>query len=153
METCKRCLLCSEVCPNKILFRNDSNEMTTRTDRLCFKCGQCMAVCSTQSIIVDGLTYEHNFFKLPEESSYENSFYDMTHTRRAVRNFQDKPVPKELLEKIVEAISFAPPGFPPLKTSVIVVQDTELIRKALPYMIQMYDSLTKSMKKPLIRFL
>jgi nitroreductase/NAD-dependent dihydropyrimidine dehydrogenase PreA subunit len=153
-ETCKRCLLCSEVCPNKILFRNNLNEMTTRTDRidLCFKCGQCMAVCSTQSIIVDGLTYEHDFFSLPEESTYENYFYNMIHTRRAVRNFIDKPVPKELLEKIVEAISFAPPGFPPLKTSIIVVQDTELIRKALPYMIQMYDSLTKSMKNPLIRF-
>ena len=153
-KTCKKCLLCSEVCPNKILIRNNSNEITTRPDRidLCVKCGQCMAICSTQSIIVDSLSYEHDFFSLPDNASYENSFYDMISTRRAVRNFKDKPVPKELLEKIVQAISFAPPSFPPLKIKIIVVQNTALIRKALPNMIKLYDSLTKMMKNPLIRF-
>jgi nitroreductase/NAD-dependent dihydropyrimidine dehydrogenase PreA subunit len=153
-ETCKKCLLCSEVCPNKIIVRNNSDGMTTRPDRidLCFKCGQCMAVCPTQSIVVDGLSYEHDFFSLPDKVSCENSFYDLIHTRRAVRNFKDKPVPKELLEKIVQAISFAPPSFPPLKIKIIVVQDTELIRNALPNMIRLYDSLTKIMKNPIIRF-
>jgi nitroreductase/NAD-dependent dihydropyrimidine dehydrogenase PreA subunit len=153
-ETCKKCLLCSEVCPNKILIRNDSNEMATRSDRigLCFKCGQCMAVCSTQSIVVDGLSYEQDFFSLPDHVSYADSFYDMIYTRRAVRNFKDKAVPKELLEKIVQAISFAPPSFPPLKIKIIVVQNTELIRKALPGMISFFDSLTKKMENPMIRF-
>jgi nitroreductase len=111
-----------------------------------------MAVCSTQSIVVNGLSYAHDFFDLPEKVSYENSFYDLIHTRRAIRNFKDKPVPTELLEKIVQAISFAPPSFPPIKIKIIVVQDTELIRKALPNMIQMYDSLTKMMKNPIVRF-
>jgi nitroreductase/NAD-dependent dihydropyrimidine dehydrogenase PreA subunit len=153
-DTCKKCLLCSEVCPNKIIVRNNSNEMTTRADRiaLCFKCGQCMAVCSTLSIQVDSLSYEDDFFTLPEKASYEDSFYDLIHTRRAVRNFKEKPVPREVLEKIVEAISFAPPGFPPVKTKIVVVQNTELIRKALPNMIRLYDSLTKIMKNPVIRF-
>ena len=155
-KTCKKCLMCSEVCPNKILIRNISNELRTRPDRidLCFKCGQCMAVCSTKSITVDGLSYETDFFELPQNGSndYEKSFYDMIHTRRAIRNFKDKSVPKELLEKIVEAISFAPPGFPPLKIKIIVVQDTKLIRKALPYMIKFYDKLVAMMKKPIYRF-
>lgn len=155
-ETCKKCLLCSEVCPNKILVRNNSNVMTTRPDRidLCFRCGQCMAICSTQSIIVDGLSYKTDFFELPgnESSGHEKSFYDLICTRRAIRNFKDKPVPKELLEKIVEAISFAPPGFPPLKIEIVVVQNTELIRKALPNMIQFYDKLVAMMKNPIVRF-
>ena len=152
--TCKKCLLCSEVCPNKIIVRTNSAEMTTRPTRigLCFKCGQCMAVCSTQSIVVEGLSYDHDFFSLPDKTSYENSFYDLVHTRRAVRNFKDKPVPKALLEKIVEAISFAPPGFPPLKTKIIVVQNPELIRQALPNMVHLYERLLQMMKKPIGRF-
>jgi len=154
--TCKKCILCTEVCPNKILIKSESNEIVFRPDRvdLCFKCGQCMAVCSTRSITVDGLSYETNFFELPgvESIGYEKSFYDMIRTRRAIRNFKDKPVPKELLEKIVEAVSFAPPGFPPLKIRIIVVQNTELIRNALPHMIKFYDKLVAMMKQPVYRF-
>jgi nitroreductase/NAD-dependent dihydropyrimidine dehydrogenase PreA subunit len=154
--TCKKCILCTEVCPNKILIKSESDEIVFRTDRvdLCFKCGQCMAVCSTRSITVDGLSYETDFFDLPKNVSndYEKSFYDIIQTRRAIRNFKDKPVPGELLEKIVEAISFAPPGFPPLKIKIIVVQNTKLIRDALPYMIKFYDKLVAMMKKPIYRF-
>jgi nitroreductase/NAD-dependent dihydropyrimidine dehydrogenase PreA subunit len=154
--TCKKCILCTEVCPNKILIKSESNEIVFRPDRvaLCFKCGQCMAVCSTKSIKVNGLSYETDFFELPQNGSddYEKSFYNMIHTRRAIRNFKDKPVPGELLEKIVEAISFAPPGFPPLKIKIIVIQNTMLIRNALPIMIKFYDKLVVIMKKPMYRY-
>jgi nitroreductase len=76
----------------------------------------------------------------------------MIHTRRAIRNFKDKPVPRELLEKIVEAISSAPPGFPPLKNKIIVVQDSALIRDSLPNMVRLYDKLVAMMKKPINKF-
>ena len=153
-ETCKKCNLCAEVCPNKIFRKNAENEMSVREDRaqVCFKCGQCMAICSTKSVIVNGLSYEGDFFDLTESASLETAFNDLITTRRAIRNFKDKPVPKEMLEKIVKAISFAPPGFPPLKTEVIIVQDREIIKKALPHMIALYDKLMTMLKNPLIRF-
>ena len=153
-ETCKKCGLCSEVCPNKIIKKNDSDQLSFRQDRIhfCFKCGQCMAICPTESIHIEGLSYSKDFFDLPESESFEKSFFNMTFTRRAVRNFKDKPVPRELLEKIVQAIAFAPPGFPPIKTEIVVVQDTTLIRKALPHMIGVYDFLVKAMDKPMMRF-
>jgi nitroreductase len=143
-----------EVCPQKIYIKNSLNEISTRPDRidLCFKCGQCMAVCSTKSVVVDSLSYENDFFELPEDASYENAFFNLIHTRRAVRNFKDKPVPTEVLKKIVEAISFAPPGFPPLKTEIIVVQNRELIRNALPNMIKLYDKLVVMMGKSMYRY-
>jgi len=76
--TCKKCILCTEVCPNKILIKNESGEIVFRPDRvdLCFKCGQCMAVCSTRSITVDGLSYKTDFFELPQNGSndYEKCF-------------------------------------------------------------------------------
>lgn len=153
-STCKVCGLCAEVCPNKIIIKTDSNQMSFRYDRmdLCFKCGQCMAVCPTKSIIVQGLSYDDNFFELPGNSEYEKEFFNLIYTRRAVRNFRNKPVSKELLEQIVDAISFAPPGFPPIKTEITVVSDPELIKKALPHMIEFYDSLVSALQNPIIRF-
>jgi nitroreductase len=143
-----------EVCPQKLYIKNSSNEISTRPNRidLCFQCGQCMAVCSTKSVVVDGLSYENDFFELPEDASYENAFFNLIHTRRSVRNFKDKPVPTEVLKKIVEAISFAPPGFPPLKTEIIVIQNRELIRNALPNMIKLYDKLVVMMGKSMYRY-
>ena len=40
-STCKKCMLCTEVCPNKILKKNESGEITYKPERkdLCFKCG------------------------------------------------------------------------------------------------------------------
>ena len=76
-EGCKKCGLCAEVCPNKIIIKNKSaNKMEIRFDRenLCFKCGQCMAVCPQESIHVKGLSYEKDFFNLPQQKSYEEEF-------------------------------------------------------------------------------
>ncbi|MCG8569250.1 MAG: nitroreductase family protein [Spirochaetes bacterium] len=150
--TCKICNLCGEVCPNKII--KSGSTITYRDDRidLCFKCGQCMAICPTESITIHGLSYEEDFFDLSDRKQYEDVFFDMIYTRRAVRNFQNKPVPKKILDKIINAISFAPPGFPPIKTQITVVSNPELIKKSLPYMIELYDSLVKIMKNPVIRY-
>lgn len=153
-ESCKRCLLCAEVCPNRIMIKDSSDRVSFREDRLqqCFRCGQCMAVCPTKSMHIEGLSYTSNFFELPRKGSFERPFFDMIAMRRAIRNFRDKPVPRELLEKVVEAISFAPPGFPPIKTEIVVVENTDIIRRALPHMIEVYDSLVKAMGNPMIRY-
>jgi nitroreductase/NAD-dependent dihydropyrimidine dehydrogenase PreA subunit len=153
-ETCKACGLCAQVCPNKIMFITKTGPATVslRPDRLstCFKCGQCMAVCPTQSIVVEGLSYAGDFFELPPSPDGQ-SFFDLIARRRAVRNLEDRPVPRELLEKVVEAIAFAPPGFPPIKTELVVVQDTAVIRQALPHMIDLYDFLVRAMQHPIKR--
>lgn len=151
-DSCRTCNLCAEVCPNKIII-NDSNKMSFRNDRidLCFKCGQCMAICPTKSILISGLTYD-DFFELPANSNSEDNFYNLICTRRAIRNFQDKPVSKDILEKIVNAITFAPPGFPPIKTEITVISNPETIKKALPYMIELYNSLMRVLKNPIISY-
>ncbi|HVN49249.1 MAG TPA: nitroreductase family protein [Bacteroidota bacterium] len=154
--TCKQCFLCSEVCPNKILTQNSVHELAIRQKRVetCFRCGQCMAVCTSQSIVVDTLSYEKDFFPLPKRE-YEHdrqSFYNLISSRRAIRNFKDEPVPKELLEQVIEAITFAPPSFPPLKPELIIIQDAQRIKQALPEMIRVYNTLLTMMKNSITRF-
>jgi ferredoxin len=153
-QSCQLCGLCAEVCPNRIMTLNGSAGISFRMDRLglCIKCGQCMAVCPSQAIVVNGLAYERDFFALPPGRAGDMPFLEMIKTRRAIRTFKQQPVPRELLEKVVEAIAFAPPGFTPLKTELTVVQDTKVIRQALPEMIKVYDSLVKAMGNPIARF-
>jgi ferredoxin len=152
-DTCKACGLCVEVCPNRIM-KKDGHGIVFRLERLssCIGCGQCMAACPTRSIVVEGLDYSEDFFPLSDDPTDRKPFLDMIKTRRSIRTFKDSPVPHDLLEKIVEAITFAPPGFTPLKTELVVVQDTAAIRKALPEMIKLYDGLVKAMGNPIGRF-
>lgn len=154
METCGVCGVCIETCPIQLMQRDARTGISFRSDRLqfCMKCGQCMAICPSQSIAVDGLAYGRDFFALPPRGGTEMPFLDMLRTRRAVRVFKNKAVPRELLEKLVEAITFAPPGFTPLKTEVVVVQETAVIRQALPEMVKVYDALIKAMGHPIGRF-
>jgi ferredoxin len=153
-SSCNVCGLCAEVCPNKIIFKSELNKMQFRDDRidLCIKCGQCMAICPSKSIVVEGLSYEEDFFELPAYTDLENGFNDLIQTRRSIRNFKDKAVSKELLNKIVNAISYAPPGFTPLKTEITVISDPEIIKKSLSNMIKIYESWVKGFKSPIIRF-
>jgi nitroreductase len=109
-----------------------------------------MAACSEEAIQVSGLDYNKDFQDLPNTI---NSFNALILSRRSVRSFKDIPVPKDMLEQIVDAVSFAPPSFPPLKIELVVVQDKQLIRKSLPYMINMYDSLLNGLKKPLVKLM
>jgi nitroreductase len=107
-----------------------------------------MSVCPASAVSIKGLSYENDFYDMPDGVSCENSFFNMILTRRAVRNFIDKPVPKEMLEKIVQAIALAPPGFPPIKHEIIVVQDPNIMKKALPYMVDFYEKLYTAFRNP-----
>ncbi|HMA65902.1 MAG TPA: nitroreductase family protein, partial [Chitinispirillaceae bacterium] len=151
-RTCRKCNLCVEICPNRILMRTD-DAICANVNKIgvCFKCGQCMAICPAKSISVDGLSYSKDFFDLPEMQIKPEYFSNLISTRRAIRNFKEKPVEKELLNEIVKAISLAPPGFPPLKYDLVVVQNSTVIRQALPYMIQLYDFLVNAMNNPIKR--
>jgi nitroreductase/NAD-dependent dihydropyrimidine dehydrogenase PreA subunit len=147
---CKNCKICVDICPAKIYISGDKG-ISTRPERLaiCIGCGQCMAACAPKAVQVDGLSYEKDFF---EFSSNGDHFQNLIETRRSVRAFKDKPVLRQDLEKIVEAISFSPPSFPPLKVELVVVQDKGLINKALPLMVGLYDKLIAGLKKPIPRY-
>jgi len=150
-------MLCVEICPNKIFIKDEQNQIIPKPEsmHICVRCGHCMAMCSTKAISISGLSYDTDFFDLPsyQAEDVQNAFFNIIHSRRSIRNFKDIPVPKELLEKIVDAITFAPPGFPPLKHKLIVVQNTDLIRQSLPIMVRFYDGFVRMMKNPLMKFI
>jgi len=107
-----------------------------------------MAACPEKAIQVEGLDYKKDFFDLPEVI---NSFNSLIQSRRSVRAFKNIPVPKDILEQIVNAITYAPPSFPPIKTEITVIHDKQLIKESLPHMINLYDKLMQGLKNPVAR--
>ncbi len=90
----------------------------------------------TQKILIDNfpyISYENKNFN--SETILENAslFYDQMEARRSVRNFSEKPVSQEVIEKIIQTASTAPSGAHKQPWTFIAIQNHEIkseIRKA-----------------------
>ncbi|MFH2094273.1 MAG: nitroreductase family protein [Bacteroidota bacterium] len=153
-ETCKKCRLCIEICPCKILAAGDNGEIYFLKERehICVQCGQCIAVCSTGSVMVEGLP-ESMFHDLPEKISGYDEFRDFLSFRRSVRNFKDQPVSVEDMQKIIDTLAYAPYGSAPNEVHITAVTDRAVIESALPLMSAFLDNIVKWIESPMMRYM
>ncbi len=70
--------------------------------------------------------YEANSFDENEMLERSKSFYEFMDTRRSVRDFSDKPVPKEIIENILKTASTAPSGAHKQPWTFCVISSKEL---------------------------
>jgi len=107
---CNLCGLCVPICPSAILAPGEKSIVVT-DPRQCIFCGHCKAVCPTDAPAFAGLT-ETEFEPVPkrEELPLPDAFLRFLRRRRSSRAYQNRPVEKETLQKILEAGRFAPTG-------------------------------------------
>jgi nitroreductase/NAD-dependent dihydropyrimidine dehydrogenase PreA subunit len=152
-DLCKKCKLCVEICPCKIIGINGDVHFIHDREHICLKCGQCMAVCKTQAVTISGMDYERDFRELPDVVLHYNEFADLISTRRSVRNFKDNPVPDEMLHQVLESVSYAPFGAAPEKMNVTVVNKREKIEEALPHISDFLENIVKWIENPIASFM
>jgi ferredoxin len=154
-ENCDGCNLCLVICPGKTIKKSQEGKYSFNEEKLhlCIKCGHCMAICPTKAIQIEGLSYERDLFDLPKSTWNAESFGSFIAGRRSIRVYKDKPVPVEMLEKIIDMITAAPMGFTPHKIEVTIVKNRETIETALPFMIKFYEDMMRWMKNPMMRLM
>jgi len=155
-ETCSKCGVCATICPDGTIEQTGDQFPSRNPARasLCAQCGQCMAACPSESITVGELSYHRDFFasdRSGEAMDYPG-LVGLAATRRAVRRFEDRPVPRELLEQVVAAVALAPMAFPPHKTAVMVLSRRAAIAEMVPHLVKFYTNLMAGMRSPLIRY-
>lgn len=152
LTTCKSCKSCIAVCPVNLLDINDKKEVFFIPEResICLKCGQCMAVCSTDSVHIEGYSYDKNFYKLPENPVNMTAFNQLLAHRRTIRNYKDKEVTKEVIEDLLETLSYAPYGASPQKVEITVVNNRAFIEKQLPIIEKFLDDIIKWVDSPIV---
>lgn len=132
-DKCIGCKKCVEICDN-FSFDFDNKKAIISNNSLfgCFACGHCMAICNNNAIEISGRTLSKNDIfeidnrdKLPK---YEQ-ILALYQNRRSIRNFKNKPIEKENIEKIINAASFSPMGLPPSDVNLLVFDTVEKSRK------------------------
>ena len=146
---CKNCGICTEVCPNKIIEKKDVTEFNHEREHLCQQCGQCMAVCPAKSVHIEGLSYEADFYELSGKKSNYETFVEILSSRRSVRAFKNRSVSEELLDEIVDSVSYAPFGAAPEKMEISVINNRETIESALPLISDFLGRIKKMISNPI----
>lgn len=112
-----------------------------------------MAVCSTKAISVKGLSYDKDFIDLPNNPIDYKKYVDFLANRRSIRNFKDKSVSDEIIDQILDSISYAPFGAEPEKICITVVNDREKIESALPHIAHFTDNVVKWIENPIASYM
>lgn len=87
-----------------------------------------MAICPNSAIEIHGRELSPNdLFDLPTKNNTANyqQLLALLQGRRSVREFKDKPVEKEKINKIIEAAQTAPMGLPPSDVHILVFDSKE----------------------------
>ncbi|MGB5530993.1 MAG: nitroreductase family protein, partial [Ignavibacteriaceae bacterium] len=111
-----------------------------------------MAICRSKAVQIDGVSYSEDLFDLPEYNVNEKEFLNFLSARRSVRNFKDKPVPDELIQKILESVWYAPFGSHPEKVQITVINNRKKIEESLPYISKFMDGIVSMIENPIASF-
>ncbi len=131
-DLCIGCGLCVNTCSDLSLKLENKKAYKSDTAIFgCIGCGHCMAVCPTDAIEIHGREISpDDMFDLPHKETAANyaQILSLYQRRRSVRQFKDRNVEPELIEKILAAAKTAPMGLPPSDVHVMILNGKEQTR-------------------------
>ena len=111
-EKCINDELCQIACPG-FLIEIDNNGLPHPVSYIednCVRCGHCVAICPTDALFHSDLP-QNEFIETKEGLEMNPEAVGLfIKSRRSIRNYQDKPVPRELIENVIDIARYAPTG-------------------------------------------
>jgi len=109
-KTCNKCGICAAECPRRIISLPDGGfpEVVAVVEATCNECGHCVAVCPRGSLsnrcspLGKSANIEAGLRVTPEQVE------QLLKGRRSVRIFKSKPVPREIIGRLIEVARYAP---------------------------------------------
>jgi ferredoxin len=132
-ELCNGCGLCVQVCKDFGIRLVDGKAQATDAPIFgCIGCGHCMAICPQEAIRVEERCLSSaDLTELPprNEGADYCGLFKLLQRRRSIREFKDKAVEPEVIEKVLEAVRTAPMGLPPSDVNILVFDNPAKVRK------------------------
>jgi nitroreductase/NAD-dependent dihydropyrimidine dehydrogenase PreA subunit len=92
-------------------------------EELCVYCGRCVAVCPTGALALNNMGPEECTELRQELVINEAQAEQFLRSRRSVRKYQDKPVEREKLTKLIQIAGYAPSGHNARPVHLLVIDD------------------------------
>lgn len=141
-EKCTGCGLCLEVCPAFVFAMKDKKASVERGD-WCIGCGHCGAVCPVEAILHEATVLAKGPPLGPRPATAPEQLMLLLRERRSVRSYRNKPVPKKILEGIIEAGRYAPTGSNSQNVHYVVLTTPAEIDQLRAMTIAFYERIFK----------
>jgi nitroreductase/NAD-dependent dihydropyrimidine dehydrogenase PreA subunit len=126
-DKCSECMLCVRDCVMGVWRDVDGKSQVVDVD-LCNRCSHCIAVCPCDAIIHDGLKKEE-ITAVNRKNLNPDVYRDIILSRRSVRQFKNEPVPREIIEQILDVARYAPSASNSQNVGYIVITNKRLIEE------------------------
>lgn len=140
LKMCTDCHQCISECPTRN-FKIDENQGKTIFEKTqCISCGHCIAICPENAILyedINGVAVNletWNGFPSPE------SLYKLIRSKRSIRRYQNKLVPHDIIEKLIESIRYAPTAMNIRSIKCILISGEEKIDEFTDKIIESIES-------------
>ncbi len=129
--TCKKDGICARECPNRIIELEAGGypQIPSFAETSCTACGHCVAVCPQGALshakvpVGDCSAIDE---KLDIDAARAEQFL---RSRRSVRLYEDKPVEKEKIQRLIEISRYAPTATNSQTVEWLVVTDKTLLKE------------------------
>ena len=150
-ETCIKCGKCARVCPSQIITQETKGSaVKVQHVENCIVCGHCVAVCTTNSVL-------HSEFPPEKVHAFKYSDYPtpvhmmlVCKARRSNWAFSTRPIPREMLEQIIEAAHRAPTASNMQQVSFTLVTDTLKLEAISRFTLAQLKSSAQKKKHPIL---
>ncbi len=123
---CIGCSACIRDCVSYCITLEKGKAQLKDQSKNCINCGHCVAVCPVGAVSIDDNNYDMSDVELLNLELPSIDIDDLLRTlkfRRSIRQYEKRPVPKEVLEKVLAAARYTATGANHQKFKIAVVQD------------------------------
>lgn len=131
-EQCDQDGRCVKACPGKVIQLDPETKYPAATaeyESHCLVCGHCVAVCPTGAFVMDSVHPDICPSIQEELNISAQQAEQFLRARRSIRNFKNKPVERDKLEKLLELACYAPSAKNSQPWHWTVVQDPNAVRR------------------------
>jgi len=130
-QTCTQCGLCALACGRGLIdFQVNGYPEPQAIDELeCSVCGHCVAVCPEGSLIHKNMPVDECLpIKKELEITAEQCEY-LIKSRRSIREYENKPVPRDIIANLIESARYAPTGHNDQNVEWLIIDSSEVLRR------------------------
>jgi nitroreductase/NAD-dependent dihydropyrimidine dehydrogenase PreA subunit len=131
-DKCSNCKQCIQECGRGYFSVNEEGQVLFNDNSAgCNICGHCIAICPEEAIETENLEEVETYSGIdsPENFVESDKLLKFLRAKRSIRRYKNKKVPKELLEKVFEAMRYAPSASNARAWRYLILSDPEKIQK------------------------
>ena len=124
---CIQCGECAADCPVRIIDVSQGlPRIGEQRQGLCIRCQHCLAVCPTAALSILGVNPDESAEILPPAP---DGLENLIKSRRSVRRYRPEAVERAVLDRLMEAVAYAPTGKNERKVRFTLVDDPEVMAR------------------------